>query len=54
MSPEDHEMVAPDVQQKKIMACSRYTLILLDALALDDQTIYFPYKTKSSHATHHS
>jgi hypothetical protein len=47
-------MVAPDAQQRKIMACSRYALIPLNALALDDQTIYFPYETKSSHAIHHS
>jgi hypothetical protein len=47
-------MIVPDAQQKEIMACSRYALIPLDALALDNQTIYFSYKTKSSHAIHHS
>jgi hypothetical protein len=49
-----YEMVVSDAQQREISACSRYALIPFDALALDDQTIYFPDKTKSSHAIYHS
>ena len=49
-----YEMVVPDAQQKEITACSQYALIPFDALALDDQTIYFPDKPKSSHAIYHS
>ena len=47
-------MVVPDAQQKEITACSRYALIPFDVLALDDQTIYFPDKPKSSQAIYHS
>ena len=47
-------MVVPDAQQKEITASSRYALIPFDAMALDDQTISFPDKQKSSHAIYHS
>jgi hypothetical protein len=49
-----HEMVVQDAQQKEITAYSRYALIPFDALALDDQTICFSDKTKSSHTIYHS
>jgi hypothetical protein len=47
-------MVVQDAQQKEITAYSRYALIPFDAPALDDQTICFSDKTKSSHIIYHS